>query len=82
MGEILKVSDDGVYHLGLLDFWTLSIDRYPKEQEKPFWKLYLFPSSGASIPSRDNRNRSSFRNIVFFSFLIKISDDGQGPKTQ
>jgi hypothetical protein len=72
MGEILKTSDDSVQHLGLLGFWTLSMTRYPKEEKTMFQKLDLFPSSGASISSRDG----------CFILFFKISDGGQVPKTQ
>jgi hypothetical protein len=43
----LKGSDDGVWHSGLMGFWTLSIIRYSKKQKNTtFWKLDLFPFSG------------------------------------
>jgi hypothetical protein len=38
------------------------------------------PTGYVSIPSPDDRNRSSFQNAVFFYFS-GIPDDGQTPKS-
>jgi hypothetical protein len=76
-----------VYNSESLGLWTLSIVRNSKElQHTALRKLDLFPSSGertgtstvlGPIPSPEDGNRSSFRNVVFSScFELQTMDKG------
>jgi hypothetical protein len=73
----LNVSDDGVQHSESLGFWTLSVVRNSKYYNTAFLKPDLFSdfSKGpnrvdVSLPSPEDRNRSSFRNTGFCLFSI------------
>jgi hypothetical protein len=90
--SILKGSDNDVWHLGLMKFWTLPIVQYFTEhnilETGPAsilkWRVWYAPilsslTEGANLnPVKEDGPSSGFQNVMFF----RIPDDGQSKKTQ
>jgi hypothetical protein len=76
--EILKGSDDGLYDLELLAFWTLTIIWYSKKLEStPIRKLDLFPSASEGLTTLlgllQTTNLSQLSSIIIFQHPVALA---------